>query len=42
MRTLVVIFGTVVVLALAGFATTESYRNAAICDTGDCPASECP
>ena len=42
MRTLVIIFGTIVVLALAGFAATGHFRNAAICDTADCPASECP
>jgi hypothetical protein len=42
MRTLIIIFGTVVVLALAGFAATGGYRNAAICDTADCLASECP
>jgi hypothetical protein len=36
------IFGTILVLALAGFAATGSHRNAAICDTADCPASECP
>ena len=42
MRTLTVIFGIIAVLALAGFAATGTFRNAAICDTADCPASECP
>jgi hypothetical protein len=42
MRALVIIFGAVAALALVGFSATGSYRNAAICDTADCPAPECP
>ena len=41
MRTITIIFGNVAVLALAGF-TAKTYQNGAICDTADCPASECP
>lgn len=36
MRTITIIFGNVAVLALAGFTAKT------ICDTADCPASECP
>jgi hypothetical protein len=42
MRTLTVVFGIMAVLALAGFAAKATYQNSAICDTADCPASECP
>ena len=41
MRTLTIIFGIVAVFALAGF-TAKTYQNSAICDTAECPASECP
>jgi hypothetical protein len=41
MRALLLIFGLIVVLALGAFAAKATQRTAAVCDTPDCPASEC-
>ena len=42
MRAVTIIFGVVAVLALAGFVTKGTDPKAAICDTAECPAFECP
>jgi hypothetical protein len=42
MRTITIILGVVAVLALAGFVVRGTHQKAAIRDTADRPASECP
>ena len=42
MRTIVTILGVIAVFAFAGFIVKGTHQKAAICDTADCPASDCP
>jgi hypothetical protein len=42
MRVIVTILGVIAILAFAGFVVKGTHQKAAICDTADCPASECP
>ena len=42
MRAIAIIFGVVTALALAGFMTKVAHHRPALCETGDCPTSDCP